>query len=78
MLGNFSQVCVRQVGDQIVHGRIRPSTVPKRNQLVVKVGRGLARDARKVAVAGTLAALPIAGDAPLNTSFQGIQDLEGG
>jgi hypothetical protein len=73
---HFAQVRVGQVRHQVVHRRVLARAVAEGDQLVVKVTGGLAGDARKVAVAGALAPLPVTGDAALDTRLHGVDLLE--
>ncbi|MPM43696.1 hypothetical protein SDC9_90373 [bioreactor metagenome] len=48
MLGHLAQVFVRQVFEQVRHGRIAAPPVTKIEQLVIEIARRLASDTRKV------------------------------
>ena len=77
VLGDLPQIRVGQIGDEVIHRRVLALAVAKRDQLVVEIGGGLARDAREVSVAGALPALAVARDAALDARLHRIDRLEG-
>ena len=78
VVGHLAEIAVRQVGDKVVHRRVAPRAVAKRDQLVGQIAGRLAGDARVIAVVGALPVLSMARHAALRPRLDRVDALEGG
>ena len=69
------KVVVREIRDEVVHGRILAAPFAEVLQLVVQIVGRLARQAREVIVVGTLAVRAVTGRAALHARFHRIGGL---
>src|SRR4029453_15590043 len=76
ILGHLAQVGVWQVGHQVVHWRVMPSTIAKGDELVVEIACRFRGDPGKRATRSALPALAVARHAALNARLDGVDALE--
>jgi hypothetical protein len=76
MGGDFTEVRVRKIRNQVVHRRVASRPVTKGDKLVVDVPRRLTSNPREIPVACPLALLAMTGDTTLDPCFDGVELFE--